>query len=133
MGRRSPAALGLTAAAAAGRLELQVCRQCGTVQYPPREACRSCLSSTLDWKPQDGAGELLSETLLHNSHDERFRARLPIRLGMVRLDCGPTAIVFLDGDVPPAPARVVVGARLDEAGQAVLVARCAVAAAAARG
>jgi len=120
---RSHAALGLTTAAAAGRFELQVCRQCGTVQYPPREACHRCLASSLDWKVQDGAGELLSETTLRHSHDEFFRSRLPIRLGMVRLDCGPTAIVYLNDDVPPSPTRVVVGARLDEAGQAVLVAR----------
>ena len=42
---RSRVALGLTAAAALGRFELQQCRDCGTVQYPPREACQKCLSS----------------------------------------------------------------------------------------
>jgi hypothetical protein len=36
---RSRVALGLTAAAALGRFELQQCRECGMVQYPPREAC----------------------------------------------------------------------------------------------
>ena len=41
---RSRVALGLTAAAALGRFELQQCRECGMVQYPPREACQSCLS-----------------------------------------------------------------------------------------
>ena len=35
---RSRAALGLTAAAALGRFELQVCEECQAVQYPPREA-----------------------------------------------------------------------------------------------
>ena len=35
-GKRSRAALGLTAAAARGRLELQVCQDCGATQYPPR-------------------------------------------------------------------------------------------------
>ena len=39
---------------ALGRFELQLCRDCGTVQYPPREACRSCLSIELDWKAQIG-------------------------------------------------------------------------------
>ena len=45
---RSRIALGLTAAAAEGRFALQVCRACGTTQYPPREACHACLSITLD-------------------------------------------------------------------------------------
>jgi NAD(P)-dependent dehydrogenase (short-subunit alcohol dehydrogenase family) len=40
---------------------------------------------------------------------------------MVRLDAGPTVVVHLHGDVPAAPARVRVGARLDKAGMAVLV------------
>jgi hypothetical protein len=41
---------------------------------------------------------------------------------MVRLDSGPTAIVYLHRKVPPAPARVKVDTRLDKAGYAVLVA-----------
>ena len=119
---RSRAALGLTAAAAVGRFELQVCRNCNAAQYPPREACHRCLSSLLEWKLQDGGGELLAETTLLHSHAEFFRERLPIRLGLVRLDSGPTAVVYLRNEVPPAPTRVKIGTRLDKAGQAALVA-----------
>ena len=118
---RSRVALGLTAAAALGRFELQTCRDCGAVQYPPREACHRCLSVRLEWRAQDGHGELLSETILHHSNDLFFRERLPWRLGMVRLDAGPTVVVHLHGAVPAAPVRVRVGARLDRSGQAVLV------------
>jgi uncharacterized OB-fold protein len=117
--------LGLTAAAARGRFELQVCRNCGAVQYPPREACHRCLGSILDWTLQDGAGELISETTLFHSHDEFFRAYLPIRLGLVRLDCGPTAIVYVADAVPATPARVRVAVRLDKARNAALVAMAA--------
>jgi NAD(P)-dependent dehydrogenase (short-subunit alcohol dehydrogenase family)/uncharacterized OB-fold protein len=119
---RSRVAQGLTAAAALGRFELQVCRDCGAVQYPPREVCGRCLSPRLQWKQQSGAGGLLSETQLHHSNDLFFRERLPWRLGLVQLDTGPTLIVHLHGDVAPAPTRVQVGARLDRAGQAVLIA-----------
>jgi NAD(P)-dependent dehydrogenase (short-subunit alcohol dehydrogenase family)/uncharacterized OB-fold protein len=121
-GGRSRVALGLTAAAALGRLELQVCRDCGIVQYPPREACRVCLSRRLDWRPQDGAGELVSETLLRHSNELFYRERVPWRLGMVRLDCGPVLVVHLHGDCLPAPSRVRVVVNLDRAGQAALVA-----------
>lgn len=119
---RSRIALGLTAAAAQGRFELQQCADCGTVQYPPREACQKCLSIKLNWTLQPGDGELLADTLLHHSNDLFFRERLPWRLGYVKLANGPTLVAHLHGDVPPAPAKVRVSARLDRAGQAVLVA-----------
>lgn len=119
---RSRAALGLTAAAALGRFELQVCDACGTVQYPPREMCRECLSENLRWRVQDGAGELLSVTAVHLSQDVYFRERAPWKVGMVRLDCGPTVIAHLHAACCEPPSRVRVQARLDKAGQGVLVA-----------
>lgn len=135
---RSRVALGITAAAAEGRFELQVCADCQAVQYPPREACHVCLSSRLVWREQNGAAQLLATTTLHHSNDLFFRERLPWRLGLVQLDAGPTLMVHLHGDVVepeskpeprPEPAgtatiaklRVRVGARLDRAGQAVLI------------
>lgn len=120
-GGRSRVALGLTAAAAEGRFALQVCEECGAVQYPPREACHRCLSDALPWREQSGGGKLLSHTLLFHSHDAYFRERLPWRLGLVQLDCGPTVLVHLHGAAGAPPARVRVGARLDRAGMAVLV------------
>ena len=120
-GMRSRVALGLTAAAAEGRFALQVCQACGAVQYPPRDACHVCLGDELPWRAQSGAGELISQTMLRTSHDTFFRERLPWRLGMVRLDNGPTVVVHLHGDVAAPPARVRVGARLDKAGMAVLI------------
>jgi len=116
---RSRVALGLTAAAALGRFELQQCRDCGTVQYPPREACQKCLSVRLDWKAQANGGELVAQTVLHHSNDLFFRERLPWRLGLVRLDCGPTVVAHLHAAVQ---AKVRVRAMLDRAGQAVIVA-----------
>ncbi len=89
-GSRGRVALGMTAAAAEGRFELQVCQDCAAVQYPPREACHACLSPRLKWTEQDGAGELLSQTTLAHSNDLFFRERLPWRLGLVRLDAGAT-------------------------------------------
>lgn len=119
---RSRVALGLTAAAAVGRFELQVCRDCARVQYPPREACGACLSLRLDWRVEAGGGELMSETTLEHSHDLYFRERLPWRLGLVHLDSGPMVVTHMHGDCGRAPSRVRVGARLDKAGRGVLIA-----------
>jgi NAD(P)-dependent dehydrogenase (short-subunit alcohol dehydrogenase family)/uncharacterized OB-fold protein len=116
---RSRVALGLTAAAALGRFELQQCRECGTVQYPPREACQRCLSIELAWKAQDPRGELLAQTVLHHSNDLFFRERLPWRLGLIKLECGPTVVAHLHQSVEK---QVRVRAMLDRAGQAVIAA-----------
>ncbi len=123
---RGRVALGLAAAAAEGRLELQVCEDCGAVQYPPREACLRCVSPSLQWRHQSGEGRLMATTTLAHSNDLYFRERLPWRLGMVHLDAGPSVMVHLHGAVPEPVAggeapRVRVGARLDRAGQAVLI------------
>ncbi|NML45844.1 SDR family NAD(P)-dependent oxidoreductase [Ramlibacter sp. G-1-2-2] len=118
---RGRVALGMTAAAAEGRFELQCCKDCGALQYPPREACHKCLSPRLQWKAQGGEGTLLSTTTLHHSNDLFFRERLPWRMGLVHLDAGPSLVVHLHGEVGEAPTRVKVGARLDRAGQAVLI------------
>ncbi len=119
---RSRVALGLTAAAARGRLELQICVDCGAVQYPPREVCRACLSHRLVWRPQNGAGELISETVLRRAQELFFRERLPWRVGNVRLDADVNVMAYLHESVGAAPFRVRVEAALDRAGQAVLVA-----------
>jgi len=119
---RSRIALGLTAGAARGVFELQVCEDCGTVQYPPREACRACLSARLPWHPQDGTGELIAETRLHHSQELYFRERLPWRIGLVRLDAGPSAVVHVHNDVARAPVRVRVTSQLDRSNQAALIA-----------
>jgi NAD(P)-dependent dehydrogenase (short-subunit alcohol dehydrogenase family)/uncharacterized OB-fold protein len=121
-GARSRVALGLTAAAALGRFELQQCKDCGTVQYPPREACQKCLSTRLPWKLQRPEGSILAETQLHHSNDLFFRERLPWRLGLVRLACGPTVVAHLHSEVQRDSSKVSIKAVLDRAGQAVLVA-----------
>ncbi len=119
---RSRAALGFSAAAAEGRFELQACHDCGQIQYPPRDACGNCLSVRLTWKPVTGRGELISDTLLHHSNELYYRERVPLRLGLVRLDEGVTVLTLLHGDCPKAKAPVRVRAHLDKAGQASLIA-----------
>ncbi|PIE10370.1 MAG: short-chain dehydrogenase [Rhodobacterales bacterium] len=118
---RSRAALGLTAAAAEGRFMLQVCADCGTVQYPPRDACCQCLSVALPWQDIAPGGTLLAETKVRISTNLYFRERAPWRTGSVKLDAGPVVICHVHGDVPPR-GRVVMQNRLDRSGQGVLLA-----------
>ncbi|CAB3907394.1 hypothetical protein LMG26686_04807 [Achromobacter mucicolens] len=120
-GSRSRAALGLTAAAAEGRFDLQTCAECGTVQYPPREVCGHCLSEHLPWRPADPNGVLLVSTTLHHSNDLYFRERLPWRVGTVRMDAGPSVVAHVHEDCADG-ARVRLTLKLDRSGQAVMIA-----------
>src|SRR5690606_13167951 len=97
-GSRSRRALGLTAAAAAGRFDLQVCQECQTVQYPPREVCGHCLSEHLLWQAVNPRGKLLATTVLHHSNDLYFGERLPWRVGTVQMDAGPSVVAHVHGD-----------------------------------
>ena len=119
---RSREAQGLTAMAAAGRFGLQVCADCDTVQYPPRQICGNCLSDALEWRDVPDAGTLLAETTLQHSNDLFFRDRLPWRLGVVRMDAGPSVVAHLAEDCQHGQ-RVRLSLDLDRSGHAVMTAR----------
>ncbi|MCR9134778.1 MAG: SDR family NAD(P)-dependent oxidoreductase [Alphaproteobacteria bacterium] len=118
---RSRAALGLSAAAAEGRFALQQCSECGTVQYPPRDACHACLGTDLPWRDQDPHGTLLAETTVRTSTRLYFRERAPWRVGSVKLNAGPVILCHIHGDCP-REGEVRILNRLDRSGQGVLLA-----------
>ncbi|MGB1152825.1 MAG: SDR family oxidoreductase [Paracoccaceae bacterium] len=118
---RSRAALFLTAAAAEGRFALQCCAECGSIQYPPRDACSSCLSTDLPWQDLSRGGQLIAESTIRTSPNVYFRERMPWRVGTVQLDAGPTVLAHIHADVS-RHARVVIETRLDRSGQGVFVA-----------
>jgi len=118
---RSRTAHGLTAAAAEGKFALQVCVDCATVVYPPRDACPSCLSPRLPFKPVDSSGTLIAETIVHTSPEPYFRERMPWRVGTVKLDAGPSVVAHLHGDAAEG-ARVRLELKLDKSGAPVMIA-----------
>lgn len=118
---RSRASLGLSAAAAEGRFMLQCCEQCSHWQYPPRDACASCLSTELAWRDISPDGQLIAETTVQTSTNVYFRERMPWRTGTVQLDAGPVLICHVHGDCQ-RNSRVRIDNRLDRSGQGVLIA-----------
>jgi NAD(P)-dependent dehydrogenase (short-subunit alcohol dehydrogenase family)/uncharacterized OB-fold protein len=118
---RSRTALGVTVAAAWGRFALQVCEACHSVQYPPREVCRACLSAALVWRDLKRGGALIAETTVRISADPYFRERTPWRVGTVAMDAGPSVIAHLHEAVSVG-GRVRLAQKLDKAGQGVMMA-----------
>ena len=120
-GTRSRTAHGLTKAAAEGRFALQMCGDCDTVVYPPRDACPACLSPRLAYRDIDAGGVLAAETTVRTSADSYFRERAPWRIGTVKLDAGPVLIAHLHGDTKEG-GRVRLALKLDKSGSAVVIA-----------
>lgn len=117
---RSRAMHAMSARAAQGRFVLQVCADCNSATYPPREACPKCWGE-LEWRDQPGSATVLSETVVRASTDLYFRDHLPWRMGKVALDAGPVALVHLHRSLGPddrATVRIV----LDRGGNAALFA-----------
>jgi NAD(P)-dependent dehydrogenase (short-subunit alcohol dehydrogenase family)/uncharacterized OB-fold protein len=121
LGARSRTAHGLTAAAAEGRFMLQVCKDCGHVPYPPRDACPRCLSARLTFNDVDPNGKLIAETAIRVSTDPYFRERMPWRVGTIKLDAGPVIVAHLHGDTVEGE-RVKLALKLDKSGSAVMLA-----------
>src|SRR5438445_1833582 len=118
---RSRTSHGFTRAAAEGRFMLQRCEACGSFAYPARDACPSCLSFGLSFVDAPRRGALLAETTARVPSDVYFRERTPWRIGLVKMDCGPTIVAHLHADcIEGAPVRMSL--QLDKSGQAVAVA-----------
>lgn len=101
---------------------LQRCDACRKVQYPPQEFCSDCLGDVLTWEQVATTGTVLSWTTSHASTGQFFKDKLPLHVGIIKLDCGPILLVYLSGDALQAGERVQVTNRLDKSGQAVFFA-----------
>ena len=116
-GARSRTALGLAAAAAQGRFMLQVCGQCAKTIYPPRDACPGCFAPTPPFCDVPDGGRLLAVTTIRTSTDAYYRERMPWRVGTVQMDCGPSVVAHVHGDIAEGD-RVTMSLKLDRSGQA---------------
>ncbi len=81
-------------------INLQTCQQCLTVHYPQRDICPSCLSQDLTWQDVSGAGKLVSLTELHISTKSEWRDKLPLVIGLVKLNVGPVILAFCEEKLP---------------------------------
>lgn len=100
----------------------QRCRDCGTLQYPPRALCHACLGEALEWSRERGRTPLLAATRLHVSMHPLFRAGAPWAVGLVRLAEGPCVYAFLEeGPFSPGEPLLLYQAA-DPIGEAVVLA-----------
>ena len=74
------------AGAREGQLKLQRCNDCGTVYFPPRPFCPSCISRNVEAFAATGKGKLYSYVINHREHPAHDG---PYSIAVVELDEGP--------------------------------------------
>jgi uncharacterized OB-fold protein len=73
-------------AAAAGRLEVQRCGECGRHQYPPTIGCVACGSGDLPAAEVSGRGTVYSFTVSHRAYEPGFVDDVPYVVALVTLE-----------------------------------------------
>lgn len=91
-----------------GRLMVQRCDECGSVQFYPRGFCAACGHGEPRWIDTEGTGTIVSHTTVHRSPHPAFEA--PYIVALVRLAEGPvllTNLVDCDPDQVSCDQRVL--------------------------
>lgn len=89
-------------------IKLQVCDNCQAVHYPVRDICPSCWQESLAWQSVSPEGRVSSFTELHVSDKAEWADKLPLRLGLVKLDAGPNILAFMSANATiNAPVTLV--------------------------
>lgn len=76
--------------AAAGRLMMQCCGQCGTVNFHPKPWCIECGSRDLTWRQMKNQGTVYSYTVSHSvaMNLPGWQGELPVFMALVDVDEG---------------------------------------------
>jgi uncharacterized OB-fold protein len=74
--------------AAAGKLLLQKCKDCGKLQFYPRPVCVDCFSGNIDWVEASGKGKIHTYSWVRVPRNPAFKDDVPICYINVILDEG---------------------------------------------
>ena len=80
-----------------GRLMLMRCERCGTLRFPSRMHCDSCLSTEVAWVAASGDGTVRTFGIMHQCYHPAWAAELPYNLAVVELAEGPRLVTNLVG------------------------------------
>jgi uncharacterized protein len=83
-----------------GRLLSTRCMACGQQSFPPRNLCRACWSTSLEWVELPSTGRLYSFTRIHVA-PQAFSSDAPYAIGMIDLEQGPRLMCRLIGKILP--------------------------------
>ena len=101
-------------AAAAHRLVVQRCADCGHDRHPPGPLCPRCRSTSATWQEVSGCGTVYSYTVVHRAFVPSLADRLPYVVIVVTLD-DADGVRLVSNLVAADPAAVRIGMAVDVA------------------
>ena len=112
-----------------GKLVVQECVACGTVQHPPEEICHKCHEMEFGARETNGRGTIYSYIIVHNPPSPALADAVPYAVVLVSLDEHPQ-IRILGNVLNRKPDELEIGQKLEvvfeeikdeEAGEDLLV------------
>jgi uncharacterized OB-fold protein len=91
-----------------GRIALQECAKCATVQHPPEEVCHSCQGTEFSTLDAEGRGTIYSFVVVHHAANPALADRVPYTVVLVSLDDLP-GVRIVGNLIGPSPDRVRIG------------------------
>ena len=93
-----------------GQLALQACAACGSVQFPPEDACRRCGGFEFGTRASAGTGRVESVAVVHHAVHPALRPHVPYAVVLVSLDDAP-GVHLLGNVLNRAPDQIAIGER----------------------
>jgi uncharacterized OB-fold protein len=94
-------------AAAAHRLLVQRCADCGHTRMPPGPLCPACRSFNRTWQEVSGRGSVYTYTVVHRAYVPSLSDRLPYVVVVVELEGGGgTRLISNLVDIDPGAVHV---------------------------
>ena len=69
-----------------GRLVIQNCKSCSTLQHPPAPTCSQCGASDMEWKQVSGRGTIYSAAVVYDSPIAVLQADQPYNCAVIQLE-----------------------------------------------
>ena len=84
----------------AHELRLQLCDDCPSYRFTPKDVCADCASVNATWTPVSGAGTVYSYSVVHRGPGPGFQEDAPYIVVMVDLAEGPRMLSHMTGCEP---------------------------------
>ena len=90
----------------AHELRIQKCSDCGSLRYYPRPMCPDCHSPKFEWAQMSGKGTVHSYTIAYPPVLPYFSDKVPLPVGVVKLDEGNVYMVGRLMHIEPKDVRI---------------------------